>query len=125
MKEKRPVNLGLMGIKFPVTAITSILHRITGVFLFLALPFLIWMLELSISGEANFYQLITTLQQPFMRFITWFLVIIAGYHVFAGIRHILMDVGILPVSFRCGSLSSWVVIVLAVVFAVFVGIQVW
>jgi succinate dehydrogenase / fumarate reductase cytochrome b subunit len=125
VKEKRPVNLGLMGIKFPVTAITSILHRITGVFLFLALPFLIWMLELSISGEANFYQLITTLQQPFMRFITWFLVIIAGYHVFAGIRHILMDVGILPVSFRCGSLSSWVVIVLAVVFAVFVGIQVW
>jgi len=125
VKEKRPVNLDLTGIKFPVTAITSILHRVTGVLLFLALPLLIWMLELSISGESNFYELLSWLQEPFMRFISWVLAVIAGYHALAGIRHILMDIGIIPVSLRGGSISSWVVIVLAAAFAIFVGIQLW
>ncbi len=114
-----------MGIKFPVTAITSILHRITGIFLFLALPLLIWMLELSISGESNFYELRSLLQQPFMRLISWLLAVIAGYHVFAGIRHILMDMNVLPVSLRSGSISAWVIIGLAFVFAIFVGIELW
>ena len=125
MKENRPVNLDLAKIKFPVTAITSIIHRITGILLFLALPFLIWMLEQSISGESSFYDLLSCLNQPFTRFVCWVICVVAGYHVLAGIRHILMDIGVLRVTLRCGSISSWVVIVLAVAFAIFVGVRLW
>lgn len=125
VKEKRPVNLDLTKFKFPVTAITSIIHRITGVLLFLLLPFLIWMLELSISGESNFYDLITCLQQPVARFFAWVISIVAGYHVIAGLRHILMDIGVIPVSLKGGTISSWVVIALAVIFAIFVGVRLW
>jgi succinate dehydrogenase / fumarate reductase cytochrome b subunit len=125
VKDKRPVNLDLAKIRFPVTAITSILHRVTGVLLFLALPLLIWMLELSISGESNFYELISWLQQPFMRLISWVLAVVAGYHALAGIRHILMDIGVIKPSLRGGSISSWVVIAVAVVFAIFAGVELW
>ncbi len=125
MKEKRPVNLDLTKFRFPVTAITSILHRVTGFLLFLALPLLIWMLELSISGESNFYDLITWLHEPCMRFISWVLAVVAAYHALAGLRHILIDLSILRPSLRLGSISSWVVIVLAVVFAVFAGVKLW
>lgn len=125
MKDKRPVNLDLTKFRFPVTAIVSIIHRITGVLLFLALPLLIWMLELSISGESNFYELIGWLQQPFMRFISWVLAVVAAYHALAGIRHMLMDIGIIRVSLRSGTISSWVVIALAVIFAIFAGVALW
>ena len=125
MKEKRPVNLDLTGMRFPVTAITSILHRITGLVLFLALPFMIWMLQMSVSGEAEYYNLINVLREPLLRFVSWALAVAAGYHVIAGLRHILMDVGLIKPTVRGGALSSWVVLGLAVAFAVFAGVKLW
>jgi succinate dehydrogenase / fumarate reductase, cytochrome b subunit len=125
VKEKRPVNLDLTQIKFPVTAITSILHRVTGILLFVALPFLIWMLEQSISSESSFYDLLSCLDQPLIRFFSWVLAVAGGYHVLAGVRHILMDIGVIRITLRGGSISSWAVLVLAAAFAIFVGVQLW
>lgn len=125
MKEKRPVNLDLTGIRFPVTAITSILHRVTGLVLFLALPWMIWMLQMSVSGESEYYSLISLLREPLMRFVSWALAVAAGYHVIAGLRHILMDMGLLKPTLRGGSISSWTVLGLAFAFAVFAGVKLW
>ena len=50
MQTKRPVNLDLSTIRFPLPAIISILHRITGIWLFLALPFLLVMLRGSLES---------------------------------------------------------------------------
>ncbi|MEL6750123.1 MAG: succinate dehydrogenase, cytochrome b556 subunit [Pseudomonadota bacterium] len=56
MKTKRPVHLNLTKIKLPIGGITSILHRITGVYLFLALPVLLYLLDQSLhTPEAMQY----------------------------------------------------------------------
>ncbi|WP_204311073.1 succinate dehydrogenase, cytochrome b556 subunit, partial [Stenotrophomonas maltophilia] len=56
MNSKRPVNLDLRTIKLPVTAYTSILHRISGVILFLGIAVLLFALDKSLSSEEGFEQ---------------------------------------------------------------------
>lgn len=46
----RPVYLNLLAFRFPATAISSLLHRMSGVLLFLALPIAIYGLEHSLQG---------------------------------------------------------------------------
>ena len=94
MKTKRPVYLNLLKIKLPVTAILSILHRITGVFMVLGIPFLVYLFEWSLQGPSEFEQLASFLSHPLMRLIgalyVWFL----AHHLLAGIRFLLMDIDI-------------------------------
>lgn len=45
MQKKRPKHLDLGKISLPIMAKVSILHRISGVALFLALPLLIYLLQ--------------------------------------------------------------------------------
>ena len=125
MKDKRPVNLDMTAMKFPVTAITSVLHRITGVLLFLALPFLILALQYSISGESNFYELTGFLSGTTMCIVSWVILVAAAYHVIAGLRHLLMDLSIIPISLCAGTLSSWFVLGLTGLFAIFAGVWLW
>ena len=94
MKTRRPVYLNLLKIKLPVTAILSILHRITGVFMVISIPFLVYLFEWSLQGQKEFDQLVDFLSHPLMRTIgalyIWFL----AHHLLAGIRFLLIDVDI-------------------------------
>ena len=53
-KKQRPVNLDLRTIRFPVTAIASILHRVSGVITFVAVGILLWLLGVSLSSPEGF-----------------------------------------------------------------------
>ncbi|PVF12041.1 succinate dehydrogenase, cytochrome b556 subunit, partial [Yersinia pestis] len=59
VKKQRPVNLDLQTIRFPVTAIASILHRVSGVITFVAVGILLWLLGLSVSSQEGFMQAAT------------------------------------------------------------------
>lgn len=90
----RPRFLTLWQIRFPVGAIVSILHRISGVLLLVLLPLLALALDRSLRSAAEYGQLIGVLRSravtPLVVVAVWAL----AQHVFAGIRHLLMDVGI-------------------------------
>ncbi|MCX7162917.1 MAG: succinate dehydrogenase, cytochrome b556 subunit [Rhodocyclales bacterium] len=49
MKKKRPKYLALHEIRLPLAGYASILHRVSGAGLFLMLPLLIWLLQLSLG----------------------------------------------------------------------------
>ena len=94
MNKKRPVNLDLTTIKQPLPAITSILHRITGVVLFLGSLFMMYALSLSLESQAGFDAAAAMLTESFFaRLIAWGLVSALLYHFFAGIKHLIMDAG--------------------------------
>lgn len=81
----------LMRYRLPVPGIVSIMHRISGAVLFLALPFLLYLFELSIRSEYSYAELGGVVEHPFTKLV---LVVLAwGYlqHFFAGIRHLVMD----------------------------------
>jgi succinate dehydrogenase / fumarate reductase cytochrome b subunit len=86
---QRPVFLSLARLRFPVGAVASIGHRISGVVLVIALPFAVLLLERSLQADAAPFAL-----QGWMRLPAALLAWAAAHHLFAGIRHLATDVGI-------------------------------
>ena len=121
---KRPVFLDLTKMRFPVTAIVSIMHRISGVLLFLLLPFALYLLHHSLSSEDNFEALQSILSQPVVALSVWVLVCALAFHVFAGIRHIVMDCGF-GEHLSAARFSAYLIFCAEVVTMIMVGVWLW
>ena len=96
-QNSRPINVGigdLVSFKWPITAITSITHRVAGVVLFIGVAFMLYALDLSLSSEQEFIALKEMMVSPLGKMITWGLLSALGYHFVAGIKHLLMDMGV-------------------------------
>ena len=89
-----PVFLNLAQIRFPIGAIASIAHRVSGVLMFIALPVLAALLDASLRSEAGFASVRGLLSSPLALVVSGVLAWALVHHVLAGIRHLLMDVGI-------------------------------
>lgn len=105
-------------------AIASILHRISGVVLFLLLPVIIYFLDLSLRNAGTFSNLQMLLEQFHWKLLLWVFLAALIYHVLAGIRHVLMDIGY-GEHLKAGRLSALAVIILAVILTIFAGIWIW
>ena len=103
LKKQRPVNLDLQTIRFPVTAIASILHRVSGVITFVAVGILLWLLGTSLSSPEGFEQASAIMGSFFVKFIMWGILTALAYHVVVGIRHMMMDFGYLEETFEAGN----------------------
>lgn len=124
MNKKRPINLDLCSLKFPPMAIASILHRISGVVLFLLLPIMLFLFGQSLYSEESFAQMKKMLTQPCYKLVLWAFSAAMIYHVLAGIRHLFMDMGF-GEHLHTGRRTAVFVIVLAVILAIFLGIWIW
>jgi succinate dehydrogenase / fumarate reductase cytochrome b subunit len=107
-----PVYLNLLRIRFPVGAVTSIAHRISGVLLFLSLPFLIYLLDLSLHGPEDFDKALATVQNGWFEAGFTLLVWSLLQHLLSGIRFLLIDIGH-GVSLQQARRSAWLVNILA------------
>jgi succinate dehydrogenase / fumarate reductase cytochrome b subunit len=112
--ETRPVNLDLLRIRQPVTAITSIAHRISGVLLFLSIPLVIYLLERSLQGQSGYREVLALFDKAPMKLLTILIAWAAAHHFFAGIRFLLLDIE-LGVDLPGARKSAFVVNVLGVV----------
>ena len=124
MKDKRPVNLDIGNMRLPVTAWASITHRATGVFLFAGMAFLIWALDASLKSPESFAALQDTLGSPLARLVLWAIVAALIYHSLAGVRHLIMDMGV-GETMEGGTLGARIVIALAVVLTLLAGVWIW
>ena len=93
-RAERPVFLNLARIRFPVGAVASIGHRVSGVLLVCLLPFAVLALERSLAGEAAFSTLLEAIRSPLGRAVTVLVAWACAQHLFAGVRHLLSDVDI-------------------------------
>ncbi len=126
MKKERPRNIGigsLLQYRFPLAAIASILHRISGLILFLLIPFILWMLHLSLSSQMQFLMVKDYLASPLIAFLMWLTLAALFYHLVAGIKHLLMDVGFFEEKWS-GKLASITVLVVGVLGAIGIGVSV-
>ncbi|MGG7445283.1 succinate dehydrogenase cytochrome b556 subunit [Kosakonia oryzendophytica] len=125
VKKQRPVNLDLTTIRFPVTAIASILHRVSGVITFVAVGILLWLLGLSLSSQEGFLTASAIMGSFFAKFIIWGILTALAYHAVGGIRHMLMDFGWLEETFEAGKRSANLSFVITVVLSILAGVLVW
>ncbi len=121
---QRPVFLDLFKMRFPITAIISICHRISGVLLFLFLPLLIYLLGASIASEASFLHLKVWIHQPGIAFLIWLMLSASTFHFFAGIRHIIMDFGFFE-HLNQARQTAYAVIGLTGACVVLIGVWLW
>ena len=92
----------------PVGALTSIAHRVTGIFLALGIPFSIYLLDLSLQGPQGYARVSGWFDAFAFRAAVVLSVWALAHHVLAGIRHLLMDIDVgshLPAARR----SAWIV----------------
>ncbi|WP_175479179.1 MULTISPECIES: succinate dehydrogenase, cytochrome b556 subunit [unclassified Pseudomonas] len=124
VKSQRPVNLDLRTIKLPVTAYTSILHRISGVILFVSLAIMLYALDKSLDSQEGFDQVKACLTSPLAKLVIWGILSALLYHLVAGVRHLIMDMGI-GETLEGGKLGSKIVIAVSVVVIVLAGVWIW
>lgn len=124
MKDTRPVNLDIGTMKLPITAYASILHRISGVFLFIVIGLMIYALDLSLSSQADFDSLAGMLGSPVAKLVLW--AVLAGliYHSVAGVKHLVMDMGY-GETYEGGVLGSRITFAVSAILIALAGVWVW
>ncbi|MEZ8166188.1 succinate dehydrogenase cytochrome b556 subunit [Vibrio tasmaniensis 1F-187] len=123
-RKTRPVNLDLQTIHFPITAIASILHRVSGVITFVAIGILLWLLSISLSSPVGFMEASDIVDGFFVKFILWGILTALAYHIAGGIRHLLMDLGHFE-ELESGAKSAKGAFAATAVLSLLAGILVW
>lgn len=94
MSDNRPVYLNLLKIRLPLTGIVSFAHRVTGIMLFLSLPFAVYLLDLSVESSESYERARQLLSQPVMLVVQVLVIWSLTHHFYAGIRFLLIDADI-------------------------------
>ncbi len=92
--KNRPKNLNLLSVRFPLSAVMSVDHRASGILLFLALPYFLYLLQLSLSGENGFLQVKNNLNSTWLKMLMLVFIWALAHHFIAGIRYFLLDMDI-------------------------------
>jgi len=117
----RPVYINLFQIRLPVSAISSITHRIAGIYIFfISLPLSLYLLYFSTKSYNDFMILKNYLSNSifFSTFVAFSFLVFA-YHILTGVRHLLQDIHI-GESLSASRLSSYLVFCLWFLLFVFV-----
>jgi succinate dehydrogenase / fumarate reductase cytochrome b subunit len=124
MNKTRPKHLALHRIKLPLSGIVSILHRISGLLLFCALPLLLLMLQYSLTSIETYTQLMAVLTNPLIKLMLLGLMWAFLHHFCAGLRYLAIDVHWVGDLAQARS-SSRVVMVVSLALTILVGMKLW
>ena len=120
-KDKRPVYLNLFKIRLPIAGMVSLAHRLSGILMFLVMPFIVYLLDLSVQSSAGFDRAMILLQHPLLLAVQILLIWALAHHLFAGIRFLLIDAD-LGVDRQAANYSAWLVIALSVLTTLIVSL---
>lgn len=117
----------IVSYRLPPAGIVSILHRVSGVGMFLLMPFIIWMFDASVTSEVSHEEFTAVFASGAGAFPGWFFKLIALgliwaylHHFIAGVRHLWMDMTH-AVTREFGHISALVTLGLSVVLTVLLG----
>ena len=91
--DQRPVYLDLTKIRLPMSAFSSITHRLSGMYVFfITLPVMLYLIYQSTSSKFNYENLLIDLSSlSYISFFIYISLLIFWYHILTGIRHLIMD----------------------------------
>jgi succinate dehydrogenase / fumarate reductase cytochrome b subunit len=81
----------ILQYRLPPPGLVSILHRVSGAVLFLALPLILWLFDLSLMSELSFARLAEVGSHWFIKLVLLVLIWAFLHHLIAGIRYLLLD----------------------------------
>jgi succinate dehydrogenase / fumarate reductase, cytochrome b subunit len=111
--------------RLPAPGWVSILHRISGVLMFVLLPLIIWMFDTSVSSEISFARFRNAFNNGasgvILKLIALALIWAYLHHFIAGVRHVWMDVSHKAVSKSWGGTSAKFTLIASLVLTVLLG----
>ncbi|MFZ2525588.1 MAG: succinate dehydrogenase, cytochrome b556 subunit [Candidatus Ferrigenium altingense] len=124
MNKHRPKHLALHLIKLPLPGFVSILHRISGLLLFLALPLLLLMLQYSLRSIETYTQLMAVLAHPLAKLMLLGLLWASLHHFCAGLRYLAIDLDY-GVKLAQARASSKAVLAVSLMLTALLGAKLW
>ncbi len=130
MTKQRPGTMRLIDAtryRLPLAALVSILHRVSGLLMFVLLPFLLWLFDNSLSSEVTYERYanafvagIGFVPAWLVKVVVWALIWAFLHHFIAGVRHLWMD-ATHSVSKEQGRSSAVVTLVLSLLLTLVLG----
>ena len=118
----------LPGYRWPAASIASGMHRVSGILMFLLMPFIMWMFDASVSSEISFARFKAAFNSGLGFVPGWFLKLVALaiiwsylHHFICGLRFLWMDTNHAAVSKKFGGSSARFTIVLALALTLVLG----
>jgi len=124
MDKEHPKHLAQHLIKLPLPGFVSILHRISGLLLFLALPLLLLMLQYSLRSIETYTQLMAVLAHPLAKLLLLGLLWAFLHHFCAGLRYLAIDLDY-GVKLAQARASSKAVLAVSLLLTVLLGAKLW
>jgi succinate dehydrogenase / fumarate reductase cytochrome b subunit len=124
MAKPRPKYLNLVKIRLPVPGVISIMHRVSGAALFLLIPVLLYLLQMSLASERGFGALHSALTTPLAKLALIGLLWAFLHHFCAGIRYLVLDLDI-GTDLPAARASSWAVLAVSIALTLALGVLLW
>ena len=125
MTAKRPVNLSFTTINFPITAITSISHRICGVISWVGLGFALLALSFLLKSEQSFNSFVDLFSANFLlQFMAWGFLTAFAYYCVGCLKIFVHELGFFE-DLAGGKAISWVAVAITVVLSILAGMIIW
>jgi len=124
VSDNRPFFLNLVKIRLPVTGFVSIFHRISGLLLFLAIPFSVYLFDISLQGDAGFNEMTGILNLPLIKIASVILLWSILHHFIAGIRFLLTDFDI-GLEKQQAILFAWLVFIVEAILFIWLGMEIF
>ena len=124
MNKQRPKHLALHLIQLPLPGFVSILHRISGLLLFFALPPLLLMLQYSLRSIETYTQLLIVLAHPLAKLTLLGLLWAFLHHFCAGLRFLAIDLDY-GLKLKQARNSSKAVLAASLLLTVLLGVKLW
>lgn len=124
MANRRPRYLNLFRIKLPLPGVVSFLHRVSGALLFVAIPPILAIFQLTLDSAETFEKVKQGFGTPLVKLVL--IVLLWGYshHFFAGLRFLAMDMGF---GMELGKTrrNSWLVLAFSLTLTAMIGGWLW
>ena len=124
MTKSRPKYLDPLRIRLPIPGLISILHRISGLGLFLFLPLLLWLFQSSLTSPDSYVRYRAAFASPLVKLILIGLLWAFLHHLLAGLRFLALDLHY-GTDLPTARATSWTVLVTAIVLTAVLGVWLW
>jgi len=123
-KKPRPIWYNLSPVNLPAPGLVSILHRASGILLFLAIIWMLYMLDLSLASEAGFDHLKSYAANPIVKLAILVLAWAFLHHFCAGIRYLLLDLQ-KGIELPAARATSFTVFAVSLILTIVAAVLIW
>jgi len=116
--------LDLFKIRFPVTAIVSICHRVSGVLMMFSVPIALFFIHVSLVDQMHFDSMMSILNVWYFKLLAYLLLLPWLFHILSGLRHIVMDLGFME-ELKCARATAYSLFVIFFISIIVLGIFIW